>query len=241
MSNKGLNKHTLSNYSKKKPKLPRYVKKGYEEHTLLTDKCIRHRKYDKRSGYKLIKNYLETKLGCNWNEVYSELKSKIGNFDCTIPVETKVVIQEDKIYYYFRGGLSELRPESFYVDSEGLLQQVCKTRKTWNKAPEPIVIKLNDNHEYRYLVKSYWDKHGWYYYYKKIKKEVKKKLVVDEAGKPVFYNRLNWQLYNMTDPSLLGTPVFTYETVEKVAWERYPINMFGNYHKLKLRNLGVYM
>jgi hypothetical protein len=36
---------------------------------------------------------------------------------------------------------------------------------------------------------------------------------------------------------LLGTPMFTYETVEKITWERYPIDMFGNYHKLKLRSL----
>lgn len=131
MSNKGLSKHTLSNYSKKKPKLPRYIKQGYKEHTFLTDRCIKHRKHDSRSGYKLIDNYLESKLGCNWDEIYSELKSKIGNFDCSINVETNVVIT-DKVYYYFRGSLSELSPESFYVDSEGLLQQVCKTRKTWN-------------------------------------------------------------------------------------------------------------
>lgn len=235
MSNKGLSKHTLSNYSKKKPKLPRYINKDYIECSLLPNRSIKHRKYDSRSGYKLIDNYLESKLGKNWNEVYSELKKKIGNFDCNIPVETNVVIKEDKVYY-FRWGLSELRPGSFYVDSEGLLQQVCKTRKTWNKVPEPIFIKIDNDHEYRYLEKSYWDKQGWYYYYKNVTKEVKKKLVVDEQGKPIFYNRLNCKIL---DPMLLGTLMFTYETVEKITWERYPIDMFDNYHRLKLRNLGV--
>ena len=234
MSNKGLSKHTLSNYSKKKPKLPRYISKDYIECSLLPNRSIKHRKYDKRNGYKLIDNYLETKLGCSWNEVYSELKTKIGNFDCYIPVDTNAVIKENKVYYYFRGGLKELQSESFYVDSEGLLQQVCKTRKDWNKVPEPIVIKIDDYQEYRYLHKTYRDKEGWYYYYKKITKEVKKKLVVDEAGKPVFYNRLNCKIL---DPMLLGTLMFTYETVEKVTWERYPIpSWWGNtnYHKLKL-------
>ena len=237
MSNKGLSKHTLSNYSKKKPKLPRYISKDYTELSLLPNRSIKHRKYDKRNGYKLIDNYLESKLGNAWDEVYSELKAKIGNFDCNIQVETKVVIQKDKVYCYFRGGLRELRSGSFYVDSKGLLQQVCKTRKTWNKVPEPIVIKIDDDHEYRYLVKNYWDKEGWYYYYKNVTKKVKKKLVIED-GKPVFYNRLNCKIL---DPMLLGTLMFTYKTVEKITWERYPIDIFGNYHRLKLKNLGVCM
>ena len=39
------------------------------------------------------------------------------------------------------------------------------------------------------------------------------------------------------DPILLGTLMFTYEIVEKVTWERYPISGWWvntNYHKLKL-------
>lgn len=238
MSNKGLSKHTLSNYSKKKSKLPRYISKDYIELKLLPNRSIKHKKYDSRSGYKLIDNYLKSKLGCVWDEVYSELKTKMGNFDCNIHVETNVVIKENKVYYYFKGSLSELCPGSFYVDLEGLLQQVCKNKQTWNKVPDLIVIKIDDNHEYRYLEKSYWNKAGWYYYCKNVTKEVKKKLVIKD-GKPVFYNRLNCKIL---DPMLLGTLMFTYETVEKVTWEKYPISDWGgnaNYYRLKLLKQGV--
>lgn len=241
MSNKGLSKHTLSNFSKKKPKLPRHIKKGYEEHTFLTDSCIRHRKYDTKSGYKIVENYLETKIGCNWDEVYSELKSKIGDFKVEYYIKSFIVKSYKRIEWNRYGKLYTVTDKSiaaiqrgeFYIDSDNLLQQVSNKRIRNRVNITPTVIKLNDDSEYRY-----WSKHGWYYYYKKVIKEVKKKLVVNEQGKPVFYNKLNYQLYKMEDPILFNTPVFIYETVEKVTWEGYSIEKI-NSHKLKLRDLGV--
>jgi len=241
MSNKGLSKHTLKSYSKKKPQLRRYIKQGYEEHTLLPNRSIRHRKWDRRNPYKIVEKYLESKVGCNWNDVYSELRSKIGYFKVEDYIKSFTIkkykrltwSRYGKVYYSIDKKIKGIRPGEFYIDSNNLLQQVPKKRKI-NKVKKPIVIKIDDNHEYRYLE----NKASWYYYYKDITKKVKKRLVVDSKGKPVFYNRLNCKIL---DPMLLGTPMFTYQTVEKVTWERDPIDTFGNYHRLKLRNLGVFL
>jgi hypothetical protein len=248
MSNKGLSKHTLSNFSKKKPKLPRYVEQSYEEHTLLTYRVIRHTKYDNRNGYKLITKFLESKLSCDWDKVYSELKAKLKDYpggrwqwNVNTYVELHAFELEDKwVSYSWRGKLSELSPGDLYVDNEKILQQIPKIKESI-VVTNPKVIVIGDL-TYRYI-ESRCDIYNIYqrYRFKKFpcwavvyEKEVKKpkyKLATNEQGIPIFYNKKNCR-----DIDLLYRPMLVTEYEEIIEREYYPVNTID---KLKLANQGV--